>query len=79
MIMISNKFLKEVPFKEVYIHGLVRDGEGEKMSKSKGNIIDPIDIIDGIELESLIDKRTANLINPKQKQKIKKKDCKRIS
>ena len=76
MIMISNKFLKEVPFKEVYIHGLVRDGEGEKMSKSKGNIIDPIDIIDGIELESLIDKRTANLINPKQKQKIKKKTAK---
>lgn len=76
MIMISNKFLKEVPFKEVYIHGLVRDSEGEKMSKSKGNIIDPIDIIDGIELESLIDKRTANLINPKQKQKIKKKTAK---
>ena len=73
MIMISHKFLKEVPFKEVYIHGLVRDGEGEKMSKSKGNIIDPIDIIDGIDLKTLIDKRTSNLINPKQKQKITNK------
>ena len=76
MIMISHKFLKEVPFREVYIHGLVRDGDGEKMSKSKGNIIDPIDIIDGIDLESLINKRTSNLINPKQKQKIKKKTAK---
>ena len=70
MIMITQKFLNEVPFKEVYVHGLVRDGEGQKMSKSKGNIIDPIDIIDGIELEELIEKRTFGLMNPNQKEKI---------
>lgn len=70
MIMITQKFLKEVPFKEVYIHGLVRDGDGQKMSKSKGNILDPIDIIDGIKLEKLIEKRTSGLMNPKQEEKI---------
>ena len=70
MIMITNKFLNEVPFKEVYVHGLVRDGDGQKMSKSKGNIIDPIDIIDGIDLKELIKKRTSGLMNPKQKAKI---------
>ena len=56
MIMISQKFLKEPPFKKVFIHGLVRDSEGQKMSKSKGNIIDPIDVIDGIPLKTLIAK-----------------------
>ena len=70
MIMITNKFLNEVPFKEVYVHGLVRDGDGQKMSKSKGNIIDPIDIIDGIGLKELIKKRTSGLMNPKQEAKI---------
>ena len=70
MIMITNKFLNEVPFKEVYVHGLVRDGDGQKMSKSKGNIIDPIDIIDGIDLKELIKKRTSGLMNPKQEAKI---------
>ncbi len=70
MIMITEKFLNQVPFKEVYVHGLVRDSEGQKMSKSKGNIIDPIDIIDGIELKELINKRTAGLMNPKQEEKI---------
>ena len=70
MIMITKKFLNEVPFKEVYVHGLVRDGDGQKMSKSKGNIIDPIDIIDGIELSKLIKKRTSGLMNPKQEEKI---------
>jgi valyl-tRNA synthetase len=72
MIMISQKFLKEPPFKKVFIHGLVRDSEGQKMSKSKGNIIDPIDVIDGIPLATLIAKRTENLIVPSLRGKIEK-------
>jgi valyl-tRNA synthetase len=72
MIMISQKFLKEPPFKKVFIHGLVRDSEGQKMSKSKGNIIDPIDVIDGIPLKTLIAKRTENLIVPSLKEKIER-------
>jgi valyl-tRNA synthetase len=65
-------FRKEVPFHTVYVHGLVRDGEGQKMSKSKGNVIDPIDLIDGIDLEGLVTKRTAGMMQPQLAAKIDK-------
>ncbi len=72
MIMMGLKFMDEIPFREIYIHGLVRDAHGQKMSKSKGNVLDPIDLIDGIELETLVVKRRAGLMQPKMADKIEK-------
>ena len=72
MIMMTLHLRGEVPFKQVYVHGLVRDGEGQKMSKSKGNVLDPIDLIDGIDLETLVTKRTSSMMLPQQAKKVEK-------
>jgi len=84
MIMMTMHFVKDedgkpqVPFKKVYVTGLIRDDDGNKMSKSKGNVIDPLDMIDGISLEDLLEKRTGNMMQPKMAEKIKKQTAKQF-
>ena len=72
MIMLSTHLTGQIPFKTVYVHGLVRDGQGQKMSKSKGNVLDPLDIVDGITLDQLLEKRTSGMMQPKLAEKIAK-------
>ena len=79
MIMFGIKFAGNVPFKDIYITGLIKDGHGQKMSKSKGNVLDPIDLIDGISLEELLEKRTQGMMQPKLASKIKQQTEKEFS
>lgn len=78
MIMMTKKFTGKIPFKDIYITGLIRDENGDKMSKSKGNVLDPIDLIDGIDIESLVTKRTAGMMQPQLAEKIARRTRKQF-
>ena len=78
MIMTTTYFTGHVPFRDVYINAIVRDEEGQKMSKSKGNVLDPIDLIDGVDVETLVAKRTANMMDPRQAEPIAKRTRKQF-